>query len=138
HQGGGPGAGPSHQGRLFRHPDRQSGRPRPRAVGRPCRCRLLRGARDDFVAQLPRPYVGPPVLSLDAAGDPGHWRGLSWAGHLADGDAMVDVKAEVRALLDRLPDDCSYADVQRGIAVLMWPKHGDGSLKPPERLPPEE
>ena len=23
---------------------------------------------------------------------------------------MVDVKAEVRALLDRLPDDCSYAD----------------------------
>ena len=34
---------------------------------------------------------------------------------------MVDVKAEVRALLDRLPDDCSYADVQRGIAVLMWP-----------------
>ena len=42
-----------------------------------------------------------------------------------------DVKAEVRALLDRLPDDCSYADVQRGIAVLMWPKQGDGSLKPP-------
>ena len=56
---------------------------------------------------------------------------------------MVDVKAEVRALLDRLPDDCSYADVQRGIAVLMWPHkarggQGDGSLKPPERLPPEE
>jgi hypothetical protein len=55
---------------------------------------------------------------------------------------MVDVKAEVRALLDRLPDDCSYADVQRGIAVLMWPKQSDGSLKPPgtppERLPPEE
>ena len=60
---------------------------------------------------------------------------------------MVDVKAEVRALLDRLPDDCSYADVQRGIAVLMWPHkaqggQGDGSLKPPgtppARLPPEE
>ncbi|MFO1079151.1 MAG: hypothetical protein U1E23_00790 [Reyranellaceae bacterium] len=34
----------------------------------------------------------------------------------------IDVKAEVRALLDRLPDDCTYADVQRGIAVLMWPK----------------
>ena len=55
---------------------------------------------------------------------------------------MVDVKAEVRALLDRLPDDCSYADVQRGIAVLMWPHkpqvQGDGSLKPPERLPPQE
>jgi hypothetical protein len=55
---------------------------------------------------------------------------------------MVDVKAEVRALLDRLPDDCSYADVQRGIAVLMWPKQGDGGLKPPgtppERLPPDE
>lgn len=37
---------------------------------------------------------------------------------------MTDVKAEVRALLDRLPEDCSYADVQRGIAVLMWPKQG--------------
>lgn len=55
---------------------------------------------------------------------------------------MTDVKAEVRALLDRLPDDCTFADVQRGIAVLMWPKQADGSLeppgKPPERLPPEE
>ncbi len=39
---------------------------------------------------------------------------------------MVDVKAEVRALLDRLPDDCSYADVQRGIAVLMWPHKPQG------------
>ena len=44
----------------------------------------------------------------------------------------VDVKAEVRALLDRLPDDCTFADVQRGIAVLMWPKKDDGSLAPPE------
>lgn len=55
---------------------------------------------------------------------------------------MTDVKAEVRALLDRLPDDCTFADVQRGIAVLMWPhkKPGrdDGSLAPPERLDPEE
>jgi len=51
---------------------------------------------------------------------------------------MTDVKAEVRALLDRLPEDCSFADVQRGIAVLMWPKRDDGSLKPPERLDPEE
>ena len=50
----------------------------------------------------------------------------------------ADVKAEVRALLDRLPDDCSFADVQRGIAVLMWPKREDGSLAPPERLAPEE
>jgi hypothetical protein len=50
----------------------------------------------------------------------------------------VDVKAEVRALLDRLPDDCTYADVQRGIAVLMWPKREDGSLEPPRRLEPEE
>jgi hypothetical protein len=31
-------------------------------------------------------------------------------------------KDQVRALLDRLPDDCSFADVQRGIAVLMWPQ----------------
>ena len=48
------------------------------------------------------------------------------------------VKAEVRALLDRLPDDCSFADVQRGIAMLMWPKHRDGGINPPERLDPEE
>lgn len=51
---------------------------------------------------------------------------------------MTDVKAEVRALLDRLPEDCSYADVQRGIAMLMWPKHRDGSLAPSERVNPEE
>ncbi len=49
-----------------------------------------------------------------------------------------NVKAEVRALLDRLPDDCTFADVQRGIAVLMWPKQGGGSLAPPQRLEPEE
>jgi hypothetical protein len=48
---------------------------------------------------------------------------------VADGEQMskdkqikVDVKAEVRALLARLPDDCTFADVQRGIAVLMWPQ----------------
>jgi hypothetical protein len=51
---------------------------------------------------------------------------------------MSDVKDQVRALLDRLPDDCTYVDVQRGIAVLMWPKREDGSLAPPERLDPEE
>lgn len=51
---------------------------------------------------------------------------------------MSDVKDQVRALLDRLPDDCTFADVQRGIAVLMWPKREDGSLKPPERIDPEE
>ena len=50
----------------------------------------------------------------------------------------ANVKAEVRALLDRLPDDASFADIQRAIAVLMWPKTSDGSLKPPERLQPEE
>jgi hypothetical protein len=47
-------------------------------------------------------------------------------------------KQQVRELLDRLPDDCSFADVQRAIAVLMWPKSDDGKLKPPERLSPEE
>ena len=46
-------------------------------------------------------------------------------------------KQQVRELLDRLPDDCSFADIQRAIAVLMWPKTGDGKLKPPERLAPE-
>jgi hypothetical protein len=47
-------------------------------------------------------------------------------------------KQQVRALLDRLADDASFADIQRAIAVLMWPKAGDGSLKPPERLSPDE
>jgi uncharacterized cysteine cluster protein YcgN (CxxCxxCC family) len=55
---------------------------------------------------------------------------------------MTDVKAQVRALLDRLPEDCSYADVQRGIAVLMWPHkiqgQEDGSLAPPQRVDPDE
>lgn len=51
---------------------------------------------------------------------------------------MSDVKDQVRALLDRLPDDCTFADVQRGIAVMMWPKREDGSLAPPQRLDPEE
>ena len=54
---------------------------------------------------------------------------------MSDGKA-TDVKAEVRALLDRLPDDCTYADVQRGIAVLMWPKHPDGTLQTPGSAPP--
>jgi hypothetical protein len=51
---------------------------------------------------------------------------------------MSDVKDQVRALLDRLPEDCTYADVQRAIAVLMWPKKEDGSLAPPQRVDPEE
>jgi len=49
-----------------------------------------------------------------------------------------NVKQQVRELLDRLPDDCTFADVQRAIAVLVWPKARDGSLKAPERLEPEE
>ena len=48
------------------------------------------------------------------------------------------VKDQVRALLDRLPDDCSFADVQRALAVMVWPKARDGSLKAPERLSPDE
>ena len=47
-------------------------------------------------------------------------------------------KEQVRELLDRLPEDCSFADIQRAIAVLMWPKARDGTLKAPERLPPDE
>jgi hypothetical protein len=47
-------------------------------------------------------------------------------------------KEQVRALLDRLADNATFADIQRAIAVLMWPKAGDGSLKPPERLAPDE
>lgn len=54
------------------------------------------------------------------------------------GDKPPNVKEQVRALLDRLPDDCSFADVQRAIAVLMWPKAADGSLAPPQRASPEE
>lgn len=47
-------------------------------------------------------------------------------------------KEQVQSLLDRLPDDATFADIQRAIAVLMWPKREDGSLAPPERLEPEE
>ena len=47
-------------------------------------------------------------------------------------------KEQVRALLDRLADNATFADIQRAIAVLMWPKAGDGGLKPPERLAPDE
>ncbi|MBS0541666.1 MAG: hypothetical protein JSR47_23070 [Proteobacteria bacterium] len=51
-------------------------------------------------------------------------------------------KEKVRALLDRLPDTATFTDIQRAIAVMMWPKAGDGSLKPPDgppvRLAPEE
>ena len=47
-------------------------------------------------------------------------------------------KQQVQELLDKLPDDCSFADIQRAIAVLMWPKTNDGKLRPPERLSPEE
>ncbi len=47
-------------------------------------------------------------------------------------------KQQVRELLDRLPDEASFAEIQRAIAVLMWPKANDGKLKPPERLAPEE
>lgn len=49
----------------------------------------------------------------------------------------ANAKQQVRDLLERLPDDCTLADIQRAIAVLMWPKRDDGSLKPPERLSPE-
>ena len=47
-------------------------------------------------------------------------------------------KDQVRALLDRLPDDATFADIQRAIAVLVWPKRDDGSLAPPRRLEPDE
>lgn len=59
---------------------------------------------------------------------------------LADGDEMIEktAKQQVKELLDRLPDDCTLADIQRAIAVLVWPKQDDGRLKPPERLSPEE
>jgi hypothetical protein len=47
-------------------------------------------------------------------------------------------KQQVRELLDRLADDCTFADIQRAIAVLVWPKARDGTLKAPERLSPDE
>jgi len=47
-------------------------------------------------------------------------------------------KQPVRELLDRLAEEASFADIQRAIAVLMWPKTQDGKLKPPERLSPDE
>ena len=48
------------------------------------------------------------------------------------------VKQQVRELLDRLPDNSTFADIQRAIAVLVWPKARDGSLGAPERLSPDE
>ncbi len=53
-------------------------------------------------------------------------------------EAKPSDKDQVRALLDRLPDDATFADIQRAIAVLMWPKRDDGSLAPPKRLEPDE
>ena len=53
-------------------------------------------------------------------------------------DAKPSDKDQVRALLERLPDEASFADIQRAIAVLVWPKARDGSLKAPERLSPDE
>lgn len=53
-------------------------------------------------------------------------------------EAKPSDKDQVRALLDRLPDDASFADIQRAIAALVWPKRDDGSLAPPQRLEPEE
>lgn len=47
-------------------------------------------------------------------------------------------KQQVQALLDRLPDEATFADIQRAIAVLVWPKRDDGSLAPPQRLDPDE
>jgi DNA mismatch repair ATPase MutL len=47
-------------------------------------------------------------------------------------------KQQVRELLDRLPEDATFADIQRALAVMVWPKARDGSLKAPERLEPEE
>jgi hypothetical protein len=41
------------------------------------------------------------------------------------------IKTQIKALLDRLPDDCTFEDVQRGIAVLMWPKP-EGPVSPEE------
>jgi hypothetical protein len=53
-------------------------------------------------------------------------------------NAKQSDKDQVRALLDRLPDDATFADIQRAIAVLVWPKRDDGSLAPPQRIDPEE
>ena len=47
-------------------------------------------------------------------------------------------KEQVQSLLDTLPADATFADIQRAIAVLMWPKRDDGSLAPPQRVDPEE
>ena len=57
---------------------------------------------------------------------------------MGDWVSEPSVKAQVRALLDQLPDDCTFADVQRAIAVLMWPKQKDGRPAAAERLPADE
>ena len=72
--------------------------------------------------------------------DPAMFDGIIEAG--AELAVMKDVRVVVlsgegRAFCAGL-DMASFADIQRAIAVLMWPKQGDGGLKPPERLSPEE
>jgi len=57
---------------------------------------------------------------------------------MTDKTSTPSDKEQVRALLDRLPEDATFADIQRAIAVLMWPKREDGSLAPPKRLEPGE
>jgi hypothetical protein len=57
---------------------------------------------------------------------------------MSDTTTKPSDKEQVRALLERLPDDCTFADIQRAIAVMMWPKKDDGSLEPPKRLSPDE
>src|SRR3954470_230565 len=101
--------------------------------------RGLRHTGHDPVAQLPRSAVRQAVLLLDAAGDPRDRRGVRGPGRLAGGSTMKQTdKQQVQALLDKLPDDATFADIQRAIAVLMWPKRDDGSLAPPQRLEPDE
>ena len=52
-------------------------------------------------------------------------------------DALLpELRAEGAPLFDRIRE--RWEDVQRAIAVQMWPKARDGSLKAPERLSPEE
>ncbi|WP_428672235.1 hypothetical protein [Reyranella sp.] len=57
---------------------------------------------------------------------------------MSDTTTKPSDKEQVRALLDRLPEDSTFADIQRAIAVMMWPKKDDGSLAPPKRLSSDE
>jgi predicted transcriptional regulator len=53
-------------------------------------------------------------------------------------EAMVEAKQAVRALLDRLPDDCSVDDVLYRLYVLQAVERGQADVSAGRTIPHEE